>query len=192
MERQAARIDYRRHTSRYVNYLRSALQAESDSRVSSTWANVARFARIIADSPWGGPARQSLLTLATTAREEADRLATIEQAERFERERAAREAWLSGESGYWRGNDGTGGALLRVRDETLETSQGANVPLQHAIRIFEIARKCREAGRTLEPRARVGFYTVDRIDETGGFNAGCHRINWPEIERIARGLGLYP
>lgn len=147
--------------------------------------------------------RDRLLAIANRADSIRNEREAIDAARRFEREREAREAWLNGASGYWRGNDGNGGALIRAtgveRDEsgtitggTLETSQGANVPLIHAVRIFQIARACREAGRAMEPRARVGFYTVNRIDETGGFNAGCHRINWQEIERLATLLGLYP
>lgn len=147
--------------------------------------------------------RDGLLAVANQADSIRNEREAIEAARRFEREREAREAWLNGASGYWRGTDSQGGAMLRAtgveRDEsgtitggTLETSQGANVPLIHAIKVFAIARACREQGRTMEPRARCGFYTVDRIDSSGGFNAGCHRINWGEIERLATLLGIYP
>lgn len=167
-------------------------------RITDSFGYIARNGKGLSQAQ-----RDSLLSVANQSDSIRKEREAIEAARRFEREREAREAWLNGASGYWRGNDGNGGALIRAtgveQDEsgtitggTLETSQGASVPLIHAIRIFQIARACREAGRTMEPRARVGFYTVDKVDSSGGFNAGCHRINWPEIERLAASLGLYP
>ena len=167
-------------------------------RVTDSFGYIARNGKGLSQAQ-----RDSLLSVANRADSIRNEREAIEAARRFEREREAREAWLNGASGYWRGTDSQGGAMLRAtgleRDEsgtitggTLETSQGASVPLIHAIKIFQIARACREAGRTMEPRARVGFYTVDKVDSSGGFNAGCHRINWPEIERLAASLGLYP
>lgn len=167
-------------------------------RITDSFGYIARNGKGLSQAQ-----RDGLLAVANRADSIRNEREAIEAARRFEREREAREAWLNGATGYWRGTDSQGGAMLRAtgveRNEsgtitggTLETSQGANVPLIHAIRIFQIARACREAGRGVEPRARVGFYTVDKVDSSGGFNAGCHRINWPEIERLAASLGLYP
>jgi hypothetical protein len=108
-------------------------------------------------------------------------------------------AWLAGDSHYCpspfrSAPDGT--AYLRVSGDTLETSQGAKVPLAHAIRIFRLVAECRKAGRAIlmegKSEARVGQFTVDRIDSDGSFTAGCHRIGWSEIERVARIVGLVP
>ena len=174
---------------------------------SESWelSRIAEWAEYVANNGKGlRPAgKAALRNIASNARQiAADKQAAI-AAERYARESEKRADWLNGGASYWRGTDETGGALIRAlrveRDATgaiiggtLETSQGANVPLTHALRVFAIARQCREAGRTLEPRQRVGLFTVDRIDSTGGFNAGCHRINWPEIERLAIALEVYP
>lgn len=107
-------------------------------------------------------------------------------------------------------DDGQGGALIRARDVirdasgmitggTLETSQGAEVPLTHAIRAFRFLKLCREKaasdpsfdgwqanGKSLP----VGHFRVDSIDREGNFRAGCHRINWAEVARLAASLGL--
>lgn len=200
LERNADNIERRKALRRYITRLRGYI-ARNDTLAASDLHDAIACAEFIVRH--GKAPMPTLQAALPAARERVAVLREREATERFEREREAREAWLGGASGYWRGNDGKGGALIRAtgveRDEsgtitggTLETSQGANVPLAHAVRIFQIARACREQGRAMEPRARVGFYTVDRIDETGGFNAGCHRINWPEIERLAASLGLYP
>lgn len=130
-------------------------------------------------------------------------------AERFAKQAEARAAWLRGDSvmphllhGM---TDETGGALLRAvnvtRDEsgaivggTLETSQRANVPLPHAVRAFRFLKRCKESGRDWHKNGhaiRVGHFQIDSIDSAGNFRAGCHRINWPEVERLARELGVF-
>lgn len=136
----------------------------------------------------------------------------IEQAERarraaeqFARDAEKRRAWLAGESvGYFHGSDAQGGALLRavdveldgcnVRGGTLQTSWGAHVPLAHAVRAFRFVKAVRESGRAWEAAGRtirVGHFGIDRIEATGDFRAGCHVINWPEIERLALELGVF-
>jgi hypothetical protein len=112
--------------------------------------------------------------------------------------------------GAARMEDSEGGALIRARDVirdgsgmitggTLETSQGAEVPLTHAIRAFRFLKLCREKGQA-DPafdgwRANgktlpVGHFRVDQVDREGNFRAGCHRINWAEVARLAASLGL--
>ena len=100
--------------------------------------------------------------------------------------------------------DALGGAYLRAvdveRDEsgaiiggTLQTSQGAAVPLVHALRVFRFLKFCRETGcawKTNGHKLRVGHYQVDSVQPDGSFVAGCHRINWPQVEALATRLGV--
>lgn len=114
---------------------------------------------------------------------------------RHAKEAEKREAWLRGESvpGFY-GTDETGGALLRVRGDNLETSQGASVPLSHAIRAFRFIKRVRETGQPWQRNGhtvRVGHFQVDSIDASGNFKAGCHLINWPEVERVAKAIGVF-
>jgi hypothetical protein len=114
--------------------------------------------------------------------------------ERFEREAKSRADWLAGVAVYFRGTDENGGALLRIRDENLETSQGASVPLAHAVKAFRMVKRCRDASEQWHRNGhtiRVGHFQVDSIDAAGNMRAGCHRINWPEIERIARAIDVF-
>jgi hypothetical protein len=134
----------------------------------------------------------------------ADRLQARWRAQEAARKAAA---WQAGEPGaHYRGDDGNGGAMLRaidpeidgceVRGGTLETSLGAEVPLPHAFRVFRFVKHCRETGqawREGESRPahiRAGHFALNSIDESGNFKAGCHRINWSEIERLAAELGV--
>jgi hypothetical protein len=132
----------------------------------------------------------------------AEAIAAEKERRRLEREREEaerRQAWLDGK-GSGRFSDANGGALLRIigdpgEPETaqLETSHGARVPLNHAIKAFRFVKLIRETGGHWQRNGRtvrVGFYQLDSIDPDG-FNAGCHRINWPEIERVARLAGVF-
>jgi hypothetical protein len=123
------------------------------------------------------------------------------------------EAWRAGRGPLPRRNgrrygpsydDGNGGAMLRAlhvtRDEsgaitggTLETSQGADVPLTHALRAFRFLRLCRINGKGWRANGRtirVGHFRIDSVDAQGNFKAGCHRINWREVSELAERLGV--
>lgn len=84
-----------------------------------------------------------------------------------------------------------------VTGGTLETSQGATVPLRHAFRVFQFVAACRAERKAWTPgcgfgpgRIRVGHFALDRIDSTGNFVAGCHSIKWAEVSRLAEALGV--
>ena len=127
-------------------------------------------------------------------REKARRIAEAEK-----REAEKRAAWIAGETNA-RVSDPDGGALLRIAGDPgepdsaeLETSHGARVPLSHAIKAFRFVKLIRENGGAWQRNGRtvrVGHYQLDSIDPAG-FNAGCHRINWPEIERVAKLAGVF-
>jgi hypothetical protein len=88
--------------------------------------------------------------------------------------------------------DEAGGALIRIKGDVLETSLGASVPLEHAIKVFRRVAACRDAGVSWHRNGetiRVGAFQVDAIDADGSFRAGCHSFNWPEIEQAARLAG---
>ena len=106
--------------------------------------------------------------------------------------------WMAGTRHYLTSDedtDGNGGAFLRVQGETLYTSRGASVPLEHAIRVFRFVRRIRDAKENWQSEGsatvRAGHFVVDRVFSDGSFRAGCHLINWPEIERVARLVGVF-
>ena len=84
---------------------------------------------------------------------------------------------------------------LRIRGELVWTSHGANFPLSHGLRILGRLRGVRILsesvggakavwrGRDADAPMRLGHYQIDKIDASGVI-AGCHRIEWDEIDRI--------
>lgn len=129
----------------------------------------------------------------------AERKAEKERERRANEIQAAREAiadWRDGARNflpYTANRDENGGALLRVRGDMLETSQGARVPLADAIRVFRFVKLCRERGEAWQRNGAtlpVGAFQVDRVAPNGTFRAGCHLIHWPEIERAAIAAGV--
>jgi hypothetical protein len=126
------------------------------------------------------------------------------QAEEREANRKAREletaehrkAWLAGEAPLagLRFDAESGGAALRIKGDMLQTSHGAEVPLEHAIRAFRFIKLCREAGREWSANGqqiRVGHFRVDSVSAAGDMVAGCHAFTWPEIERVAKLAGVF-
>lgn len=170
------------------------------------------------------PVVPALVAFRDAATAESERLQVLEHeaAERAAAERAAaREAarieaakaeserranWFAGlPHAQWSGRDPDGNAYIRAvgveRDAsgaivngTLQTSQGADVPLTHAIRAFRFIKLCRASGKAWHANGhsvRVGHFMVDWIDAEGNFKAGCHMFAWPEIERVAVALGVF-
>lgn len=122
------------------------------------------------------------------AREEAGKRAAAREAEK-------RAAWQAGAHNGWIGALPGGSAALRAVDSmtTLETSLGASVPLDHAIRAFRFVKRCRDRAETWRRNGgtlRVGHFQIDSIATNGDFHAGCHFIAYSEVERLATLLGL--
>jgi hypothetical protein len=116
-------------------------------------------------------------------------------------ERESFEVWQRGESRHIPGSfreAPSGGVYMRKVDHNgaavLETSRGASVPFEQAVKVFKIVKAMRRAGKTWQANGRVvrvGHFAVDSIDASGGFTAACHRFEWPEIEAIAIQTGVY-
>lgn len=158
-----------------------------DGRSLAAAASAKREARI---SKSNTPAAIAKREKAAAAREaKAVRAAELDRASQAERIAA----WRNGEQVNVYAHDAMGGALLRVRAGNLETSQGASVPLDHAVRVFRFVKLCRERGEAWARNGRtlrVGHFQVDSVDAEGNFRAGCHLINWPEVEYAARAAGV--
>lgn len=129
-----------------------------------------------------------------------------EYQERFALEAARRDKWLAGESVSFHGYDIDGrSALIRavnvtrnalgeITGGTLQTSQGATVPLVEAVKVFRFLKLIRERGESWHRNGqtvRVGLFQLDSIDPDGSFKAGCHLFRFDEVARLARELGLF-
>lgn len=69
-----------------------------------------------------------------------------------------------------------------IGGDTVETSRGARVPLDQALRLAGLAKDCRERGLSLSLRGvTVGQYQGTSIDRDGTLHVGCHSIPWESI-----------
>lgn len=134
---------------------------------------------------------------------EAERAARIEASRKAAEE--AKAAWFAGDpAAQWRGSTEGGGAFIRAvhveRDESgaiiggdLQTSQGAHVPLTHALKAFRFLKLCRTNGREWNANGKtvpVGHFRIEKIKANGDFVAGCHFIEWEQVAALAASLGV--
>jgi hypothetical protein len=78
--------------------------------------------------------------------------------------------------------------MLRICGEEVETSQGARIPVSHALRALRFVREVIKRGEAFQTNGHkfpVGVYQLDRVEIDGTIKAGCHVISYAEIERLA-------
>jgi hypothetical protein len=81
---------------------------------------------------------------------------------------------------------------LRIKGNELQTSRGASVPLDHAVKCFRVLKQLRERGETYQRNGHtihLGHFALDSFSD-GIVRAGCHAVEWTEIERIANLVGV--
>lgn len=113
----------------------------------------------------------------------------IAQAEADKQRQENLQLWLNGEniSTYQLPNNWNEPTHLRIKNDNVETTMGANVPIGHALRVCRFVKRIKEAGQDWQSNGHtlhVGLYKVDYISANGDLRAGCHNIAWSEIERI--------
>lgn len=97
--------------------------------------------------------------------------------------------WLNGEDLYMgHGFTYDDPVRLRVKGDVIETTRGAQVPLEHARRLVGLIRAGREYVHN-DHSVHVGHFKVDKVDAQGNLWVGCHYIERAEMERIAAQLG---
>jgi len=100
--------------------------------------------------------------------------------------------WATGETDYISMTFENAPIRLRVKDNLLQTSLGAQVPLDHAIKAFRILKRLRNQGETYQRNGHtihLGHFALDSF-ENDTVKAGCHRVAWDEIERVATLAGV--
>lgn len=101
-------------------------------------------------------------------------------------------AWRAGKPVSFEWNEASD-TMLRIQGDNIQTSRGAVFPIAHARLAFPIVARCRETSTAWETnghKVHLGEFKIDGIDANGTVRAGCHVVLWPEIERVARELGL--
>jgi hypothetical protein len=129
--------------------------------------------------------------------QQAEREAKRERQRQYEQQEYER--WINGK-GYNRTfpNSPVAFRISPSDSQEVETSLGATVPLDHAIRVFRMLAKLRRQGISFtqddnahRDRLRIGHFHIDSVDwDTDTIIAGCHTIEWKAIAEFAAKLGI--
>lgn len=95
-------------------------------------------------------------------------------------------AWLTGEDVHV----DTSRPWCRVRDDVVETTWGAKVPLADAILLFQTAKRCRTNSMRLRAPGKAGDFEVHSITPRGLAVVGCHKIPWQVMKIAADKAGI--
>lgn len=88
------------------------------------------------------------------------------------------------------------GMRLKADGETIETSQGAEFPMEHARRAYPIVKHAHDKGESMAfapgvgSGIKLGHFQINSIDKDGNVKAGCHYVTWDAIERLAKRLNF--
>lgn len=77
----------------------------------------------------------------------------------------------------------------------IETTLGATFPAAHGKRAYRTLLPIRQAGGTYQADGHtihVGAFQIDSMDAAGVIRAGCHTVEWSEVERLAGEMGWTP
>lgn len=112
-----------------------------------------------------------------------------------EKERARVRALTDAEKiAAWRNGHGfasyTWDTLLRVVGDVVQTSRGAEIPVEDAKRLWPVIQRVMKGDRDYEVGMQLGLYRLTKISRDGSIVVGCHSIDYSEIEGIAKQLGL--
>jgi hypothetical protein len=119
---------------------------------------------------------------------EAKAIEKVRKAERIKEQAEALINWRNGEDVRNRFEI----TALRIKEDQIETTKGARIPLDHAIKFWGLIKSWHEKGVSYvkdHHSIHLGNYSVNRF-ENGILTVGCHSIPYSEIESIAHQLRL--
>ncbi len=99
--------------------------------------------------------------------------------------------WLSGESDNRARFSYATPIVMRLVGDNVQTSRGAEFPIIHAVKAFQIIERIKLSGipvakGSFSPIARLGHFIVDSVDTNGDVHAGCHFVKWDAIQAIMK------
>lgn len=112
----------------------------------------------------------------------------IRKAEKIAEQAEALEKWRNGENVY-RNFEVT---ALRINGDEVETSRGARIPLDHAVKAWPLLKRLHDSGQEYiagDHTIKLGHYSVSRITRENMI-VGCHTIPFIEVTAIAQQLNL--
>ena len=82
--------------------------------------------------------------------------------------------------------------VLRLKNDEIQTSRGARIPVTDALKIYPLLDRAKRTGNKLEAglhNINLGAYRFNSFDGNT-LVVGCHSIAWGEIEKMAIQLNL--
>jgi hypothetical protein len=134
------------------------------------------------------PNTDAFLETIIKADKEAKAIEKIQKAERIQQQAEALQNWRLGLDV----RNHFEITALRIKDDVIETSRGAKIPLEHAIKFWGLINSWHQKGTTYKKdhhSIHLGNYAVNRF-ENDILTVGCHEIPFSEIEGIANQLHL--
>jgi hypothetical protein len=83
-----------------------------------------------------------------------------------------------------------GACMLRLKGSVVQTSQGANIPAEDAVKLWPLVLLFKKTKSERRPSVKLGVYDLARINVDGSIVVGCHHIPFAELEMMAGQLGL--
>lgn len=175
-----------------AEYLAKATRARKHADIYLAWAHdILKMIKEYADFLALEYTEHDLSELQAAALENERRereAAKARRAEKIREQAEALEKWRAGES-VWRSFELT---ALRLKGENIETSRGASIPVDHAIKAWPMLRKMHEKNADIDLSAhsiKFGLYEMKAF-QNDNLIVGCHTIPFAEVQNIANQLGL--
>jgi hypothetical protein len=134
------------------------------------------------------PDIDDLQELAIKADKEAKALEKVRKAARIKEQEEALINWRKGEDV----RNHFELTALRIKDDEIQTTKGARIPVDHAVKFWGLIKSWHEKGVSYvkdHHSIHLGNYSVNRF-ENDVLTVGCHSIPYSEIENIAHQLRL--
>jgi len=157
------------------------------SKALFIYENLSKYAQFL-NLNYAMPDLTSIQARAVEAEKKAVELAKIAQAKRIIEEAEDLEKWRLGQD-IRRYFELT---ALRIKDDEIQTTRGARIPVDHAIKFWGLIKSWHDKGVSYvkdHHSIHLGNYSVNRF-ENDVLTVGCHTIPYSEIESIAHQLRL--
>lgn len=157
------------------------------SKALSIFDNLERYA-LLFNLAYELPNVDALTESAIKADKEAKAQEKIYKAKRIQQQAEALENWRLGLDV----RNHFEVTALRIKDDVIETSRGAKIPLEHAVKFWGLINSWHQKGIVYvkdHHSIHLGNYCVNRF-ENDILTVGCHQIPYSEIQNIANQLHL--
>jgi hypothetical protein len=157
------------------------------SKALSIFDNLERYA-LLFNLAYELPNVDALTESALKADKEAKAQEKIYKAKRIQQQAEALEDWRLGLDV----RNHFEVTALRIKDDVIETSRGAKIPLEHAVKFWGLINSWHQKGIVYvkdHHSIHLGNYCVNRF-ENDILTVGCHQIPYSEIQNIANQLHL--